>query len=156
MLTRFKPLFFLFLAQVCVGINIVFSKGLTNHINPFIIMTVRFTVASLFMSFLLIKSDERKRWDFHLSWLDWLVILAKGMGAGLFFNWLMLTGLNLTNANSAGLITSLLPAVVVCLNVILFKQQLNTRMIIAIMISVAGLILINFESFGKGACHALL
>lgn len=156
MFSRFKPLLFLFLAQVCVGTNIVFSKGLTSHINPFIIMAIRFTVASLFMSLLLLKSDERKRWDFHLSWLDWLVMLAKGVGAGLFFNWLMLTGLSLTNANSAGLITSLLPAIIVFLNVVFFKQKLTSQMIMAIMISVAGLILINCESFGQESCHALL
>ncbi|MBM3857710.1 MAG: DMT family transporter [Verrucomicrobia bacterium] len=152
--TRFKPLFLLFLAQLCVGVNIV-SKGLTSHIHPFIIMAIRFTVASLFMSLFLIKSGERRRWDFHLTWLDWLVMLAKGVGAGLFFNWLMLTGLSLTNANSAGLITSLLPAIIVCLNVILFKQKLTSQMLIAIMISVAGLILINFESFGAESRHAL-
>ncbi len=156
MLTRFKPLLFLFLAQVCVGINIVFSKGLTSHINPFIIMTIRFTVASLFMSLLLIKADERKRWNFHLSSLDWFVMLVKGVGAGLFFNWLMLTGLSLTNANSAGLITSLLPAIIVCLNVLLFKQKLTSQMVIAMMISVIGLILINFESLGKESRYALM
>lgn len=216
MLTRFKPLLFLFLAQFCVGVNIVFSKGLANHINPFIIMTIRFTVASLFMSLLLIKSHEKKRWNFYLTrmfhhfrdkkavkadrakqaqnddkgcmstysprsnssltqkpsafpalaverneifglnWLDWLVMLIKGVGAGLFFNWLMLTGLSLTNANSAGLITSLLPAIIVCLNVLLFKQKLTSQMFTAIMISVAGLILINLESFGKETHHALV
>ncbi len=155
MLTRFKPLLFLFLAQLCVGVNIVFSKGLTSHINPFIIMTIRFTVASLFMSLLLIRSGERKRWDFHLSLLDWSVMLVKGVGAGLFFNWLMLTGLSLTNANSAGLITSLLPAIIVCLNVLLFKQKLTSKMVTALMISVAGLILINFESFGADNRYAL-
>jgi len=155
-LYRFKPLFFLFLAQLCVGVNIVFSKGLASHISPLIIMTIRFTVASLFMSLFLIKSNEWKRWNFQLSWLDWAVMLTKGVGAGLFFNWLMLTGLHFTNANSAGLITSLLPAVVVCLNVMLFKQKLTTNMIIAIMISVAGLILINCESFGAESRHALV
>ena len=155
MLSRFKPLLLLFLAQVCVGVNIVFSKGLAGHIDPFIIMSIRFTVATLFMSLFLIKSGERRRWNFRLTWMDCLVMLVKGVGAGLFFNWLMLTGLKLTNANSAGLITSLLPAIIVCLNVTLFKQKLNTQMIIAIMISIAGLILINFESFGGEARQAL-
>lgn len=70
----------------------------------------------------------------------------------LFFNWLMLRGLSLTNANSAGLITSLLPAIIVCLNMILFKQQLNSKM----MVSIAGLVLINIESFGKEGGHAFL
>ncbi|MCX6958168.1 MAG: DMT family transporter [Verrucomicrobiae bacterium] len=155
MLSRFKPLLLLFLAQVCVGVNIVFSKGLASHINPFIIMTIRFTVASLFMSLFLIKSGEARRWNFRLTWMDCLVMLAKGVGAGLFFNWLMLSGLKLTNANSAGLITSLLPAIIVSLNVTLFKQKLNVQMIVAIMISIIGLVLINFESFGAEGRHAL-
>ena len=155
MFSRFKPLLLLFLAQVCVGVNIVFSKGLASHINPFIIMTIRFTVATLFMSLFLIKSGEARRWNFRLTWVECLVMLAKGVGAGLFFNWLMLTGLKLTNANSAGLITSLLPAIIVFLNVTLFKQKLNLQMIIAIMIAIVGLVLINFESFGAEGRHAL-
>lgn len=153
---KVKPLLLLFLAQGCVGINIVLSKGLVDHINPLIIMTIRFSLASLFMSLLLLRSDEIQKLNFRLSLMDWLVLLAKGVGAGLFFNLLMLRGLHFTNANSAGLITSLLPAIVICLNIFLFKQKLNKNILIAIMISIAGLIFINLEAFGAHSKNALL
>lgn len=156
MISRAKPLLLLLLAQACVGVNIVLSKGLVDHINPLIMMTTRFTFAALFLLPLCLQSGETKHWKFHLTKKDWLALLAKGLGAGLFFNLFMLTGLHFTNANSAGLITSLLPAIVVGLNVILFKQQLTKQMLIAIMISVAGLILINLESFGSSSARALL
>jgi drug/metabolite transporter (DMT)-like permease len=68
----------------------------------------------------------------------------------------MLYGLHFTNANSAGLITSLLPAIIVCLNIFLFRQKLDKNMLIAIMISIAGLTLINLESFGANSKNALL
>ncbi|MBX9578001.1 MAG: DMT family transporter [Chthoniobacterales bacterium] len=156
MISRAKPLLLLLLAQACVGINIVLSKGLVDHINPLIMMTTRFTFAALFMLPLCLQSGETKDWKFHLTKKDWLALLAKSLGAGLFFNLFMLTGLHFTNANSAGLITSLLPAIVVVLNILIFKQKLSKQMFIAIIISIAGLILINVESFGGSSANALL
>jgi drug/metabolite transporter (DMT)-like permease len=119
-------------------------------------VAARFTFAALFMVPLCLKKGEIKNWNFHLTKMDWLVLLAKSLGAGLFFNLFMLWGLHFTNANSAGLITSLLPAIVVGLNVLFFKQKLNKQMLIAIMISVAGLILINLESFRGSSTYELL
>ena len=143
LLARAKPLLLLLLAQACVGMNIVLSKRLINHVDPLIMMTTRFTFAALSMVPLWLQQHERERWYCHLTKTDWLALLAKSLGAGIFFNLLILTGLHFTNANSAGLIASLLPAIVIGLNIMLFKQQLNKQMMIAIMISVAGLILIN-------------
>jgi drug/metabolite transporter (DMT)-like permease len=151
-----KSMFILFLAQSCIGMNIVLSKGLIDHINPTIILAIRFSVASIFMSLLLLGSSDPTRFKLNLSKADWMALLAKGLGAGILFNFVMLSGLYFTNANSAGLITSLLPAIVICLNVMFFKQKLTKKMLTAIVISVAGLVLINLGALSGNTKNALL
>ena len=151
-----KSMLMLFLAQTCVGLNIVLSKGLIDHINPIIILAIRFSFASIFMFVLLLSSKEDHIFKLTLTRTDWLVLLTKGLGAGILFNFIMLSGLYFTNANSAGLITSLLPAMVICLNVMFFKQKLNRKMLIAIAISVAGLVLINFGAINANSKNALI
>jgi len=135
---------FLFLAQVCVGINIVLYKGLISHINPVLIMTVRFIFASLFMSILLFRDINQHHFRTSLDYKGWGILLVKGLGAGIAFNFILLSGLHYTDANSAGLITSLLPAVIICLNILLFRQKLTSRMSLSLLVSVAGLVLINW------------
>jgi len=135
---------FLFLAQVCVGINIVLYKGLISHINPILIMTVRFIFASLFMSILLFRDINQHHFRTSLDYKGWGILLVKGLGAGIAFNFILLSGLHYTDANSAGLITSLLPAVIICLNILLFRQKLTSRMSLSLLVSVAGLVLINW------------
>jgi drug/metabolite transporter (DMT)-like permease len=138
-----QSIFLLFLAQACVGINIVLSKGLINHINPIIMLTIRFSFASMAMLILLLLSKENNKYHLKFTRKEWLVLLVKGLGAGIFFNLIMLCGLYFTNANSAGLITSLLPAIVITISILCFKQKLSRRIVIALAISLAGLILIN-------------
>lgn len=147
--TLLKSMVWLFLAQACVGVNIVLSKGLVNHINPIVIMTIRFTFASIFMLLLLMKNNDAERFKLGLQRNDWLVLFAKAIGAGVAFNFIMLSGLHYTDANSAGLITSLLPAVVICLNILLFRQKMTAKMMLSIMISICGLILINYGALGS-------
>lgn len=151
-----KSLLILFLAQACVGISIVLSKGLIDHINPIIILTIRFSLASIFILLLLIRSKEKNKFKLTLTTKECWVLLASGLGAGILFNLMMLSGLHFTSANSAGLITSLLPAIVIGLNIMFFKQKLNRKILVSIAISVAGLILINFSAIGSKANNALM
>ena len=146
----------LFLAQACVGVNIVVSKGLVDHINPLILLTVRFSIASLFMLLLTYISREKTRFKLTMDINDWLVLVAEGISAGVMFNFIMLIGLHFTDANSSGLITSLMPAVIICLNVMFFRQQLSRKMLISIVISIFGLLLINYGTVGAGSKNALL
>lgn len=131
----------LFLAQTCVGNGIVISKSLINHINPLVILTIRFSFSSLFT--LLLVFNSRTSHKFQLTQKEWLILLVSGLGAGVLFNLIILSGLHFTSANSAGLITSLLPAIIIGLNVIFFKQKLTRKMLRSISIAITGLILIN-------------
>lgn len=147
----------LFIAQLCVGINIVLSKGLVEHINPLLLLTVRFTVASVFMAGLVLA---RRSGEFsavlRMDFKSWLILLAEGIGAGVAFNFIMLHGLRYTDANSAGLITSLLPAVIIVQNLIFFQQKLTGKMLKSVGLSILGLILINLGKNSFGALNPLL
>lgn len=156
MLNTVKSMLILFLAQACVGTGIVVSKGLIDHINPCIILTIRFSFASIFMLLMLISSKENNKFKLTLTITEGWVLLACGLGAGILFNLIMLSGLHFTSANSAGLITSLLPAIVIALNIMFFKQKLNRKIIVSIAISVAGLILINLSTINGKANNALM
>lgn len=147
----------LFLAQLCVGANFVLSKGLISHINPLVILLVRFSVASVFM-YAMIKVERKQQLSSfcQLSKKEILILCTQGLAAGIFFNILVLIGLYYTSANSAGLITSLLPAVVILMNVIFFSYKLSKKIIIALCISVMGLILINLSPIEMGVKNALL
>ena len=76
----------LFLAQVCVGTNIVLSKGLLNHIHPIIILTLRFSLAGIFILLLLIRSKEKDKFKLTLTGTEWSILLASALGAGVLFN----------------------------------------------------------------------
>gem|GEM_PF-4708071 len=82
-----KPLIILFLAQACVSINIVLSKNLIGHIDPLIILTIRFTLASIFILFLLLNSKSPNKFNLNLSAFDWLILIISGLGAGILFNY---------------------------------------------------------------------
>ncbi len=150
-----KSVLLLFTAQACVGVNIVLAKGLINHINPIIVLTVRFTVTSVIILCLSLRTPSLKQF-FSLTCKDWLIVTCEALGAGVAFNAIMLHGLYYTNANSAGLITSVLPIVVICLSVVLFKQKLTLKITKSVLIAVAGLVLINFSHDNVKASHALL
>jgi|GEM_PF-4377775 len=68
----------------------------------------------------------------------------------------MLSGLHFTDATSTGLITSLLPAIVICINLIFFKQKLTKKIIISLAIAILGLILINYNTIESNANNNLI
>lgn len=152
-----RSLSLLFLAQVCVGINIVLSKGLIEHINPLVLLAVRFSIASVFMFALVLTQHGYDHEQVRaLNFRGWLVLLAEGIGAGVAFNFIMLHGLSYTDANSAGLITSLLPAVIIVMNLIFFRQRLTARMLQSVGLSIVGLVLINLGKNSAASINPLV
>ncbi len=152
----FRSLTLLFLAQLCVGFSIVLSKSIVDQHSPLLLLTVRFSVSALIMYLVSKSSVNGSPLRTRLSRIGWVVLLSESLGAGVLFNFIMLSGLHFTNANSAGLITSLLPAVIILVNVIFFKQLLNRKIIISLSIAVLGLIMINLSASEGNAHNALL
>lgn len=137
---------FLILAQSMVGVNIVASKLLLSSIPVLFLLLMRFVIASIILLPLhLVTSEKNSSFKEHFSKLqkrDWSFILAQALSAGVLFNCLMLTGLNYTDANVAGIITSALPAIIVIMAWLALGEKISAQKALCIMFATAGLVVI--------------
>lgn len=146
----------LLLAQLMVGVCIVGAKALLVTMLPVAILTVRFSIAFLFLlSFHFIFSEKKIRVLKELSKKDWVYIFAQAICAGALFNILLLFGLKYTSASIAGIITSALPAIVAIFSVIFLRERLTIFTVLCIAFALLGLIIINAHNFHIGAAGHL-
>lgn len=152
-------MFFLILAQTMVGLNIVASKYILSSIPVLIILMIRFTCAGFILLPLHWLTPARqyrvKDYFLKLKGRDWIFIGAQALSAGILFNCLMLTGLHYTDANVAGIITSVLPAIIALLSWIILGEKISAQKIICILIATTGLIVIAYDQLKEiGASHS--
>ena len=142
---------FLFIAQAMVAINIVAAKVLLADYPIFFILLLRFTLASLFLFLLHFmthrapKNDSFGQQMKQLTAKDWQFLIAQGLCAGALFNCLLFWGLQYTNANLAGIITSALPAIIVILSLIFLRERLTQGKALCVSLAVIGLCVVNFQ-----------
>lgn len=148
----FKGMFFLFLAQIMVGINIVLSKYILASIPIQFILALRFSLAAAILFMLHEVSPARKQsiayYFSQLKRRDWYFILAQALCAGVLFNALMLLGLHYTDANVAGIITSVLPAIIALMSRIVLNEKISGKTAICIGFATFGLLVIAREKLG--------
>ncbi len=138
---------FLLLAQLMVGICIVGSKALLMTMPAVFILFIRFSIGFLFLLFThLAISKEKFQPLKKLSQKDWGIIFAQALCAGALFNILLLWGLDYTTASVAGIITSMLPAIVVVFSILLLKEKVTLYTVLCISFAVIGLMVINAHS----------
>ena len=151
---------FLILAQVMVGLNIVISKLLLEAIPVFWLLEIRFCLAALTLlplHWLTPARHQTLRQAFSdFSKKDGLSLSAQALCAGVFFNCFMLTGLNYTDANIAGIITSGLPAIIAILSWIFLKEKFSLQVFGCIGFATLGLTIITLDKFSHlDASHSL-
>lgn len=122
---------FLVLAQIMVGVNIVCAKYILSSVPVLFILTIRFTLATLILFALHWLTPAKKipliSYFSKLSGKDWFFIIAQGLCAGIFFNFLMLWGLDYTDANVAGIITSALPAIIAIMSWLILGEKISGK-----------------------------
>lgn len=156
-----QGMIFLALAQAMVGLNIVTSKLLLSSIPVLLLLTIRFILATLILLPLHWTTPARqfsvKDHFLKLRAKDWYFIFAQALSAGVLFNSLMLTGLNYTDANIAGIITSALPAIIAIMSFIILGEKISAQKSLCILFATAGLIIIGYDKLrGTGASHSFL
>lgn len=109
-------------------------------------LSTRFVIATLFLGVLLLFSRTKDKFKLTFTKSELFIFAMQGLCAGAFFNLLMLSGLHYTDANSAGLITSILPAIVMLINILFFKQNLTIKIIRSISLAIIGVFLINLNN----------
>ncbi|QMT59457.1 DMT family transporter [Legionella sp. PC997] len=155
----FKGMFFLILAQIMVGINIVFSKYVLSSIPVVFILTLRFTLAALILLplhwFTAAKNKPVRFYFSQLKLRDWYFIGAQAISAGILFNFLILWGLNYTDANVAGIITSALPAIIAIMSWLILGEKISGKKTICVGFATLGLIIIAYNKLaGIEANHS--
>ncbi|WP_116964321.1 DMT family transporter [Fastidiosibacter lacustris] len=136
----------LIVAQMVTGINITGSKFLVANLPIVVLLEIRFVVGSLVlmlcMPFLQQKNNPQDK-ICTLAKKDWFILIMQALCAGMFFNLLMLSGIQFTTASMAGLITSTLPAMIIILSFFIFKQRITRLKALCIIFATIGLIAIN-------------
>ena len=147
-----QGLIFLILAQTMVGVNIVTSKLLLFSVPILILLEIRFLLATVVLLPLHWISPSSRQYSLktyfsELKSRDWLFIFAQALSAGVLFNILMLTGLNYTDANVAGIITSALPALIAIMSWFILQEKISTEKALCVIFATIGLIIIAYDKF---------
>lgn len=146
-----QGLLFLAIAQIMVGVNIITSKILLSAIPILILLLIRFILASLVLLLLHWVSPARqysiKTYFLKLNRRDWCFIFAQALSAGILFNCLMLMGLNYTDANVAGIITSALPAIIAVMSRLMLNEKISAQKGLCVAFATAGLLVIAYDKF---------
>lgn len=156
-----QGMLFLILAQIMVGVNIVFSKYVLSSIPILFILTLRFTLASIILLPLhwltpAIKLPVSSYFS-QLDRRDWFFIFAQALSAGVLFNFLMLWGLHYTDANVAGIITSALPAIIAIMSWIILGEKISGKKAICVGFATLGLVVIACDKLsGIKVSHSFL
>lgn len=150
----------LILAQTMVGINIVTSKLLLSSIPILFLLAIRFALATVILLPLHwltpAKKITVKNHFSNIQQKDWIFIFAQALSAGILFNCLMLLGLNYTDANVAGIITSALPAIIAMMSWLILGETISAKKSLCVIFATLGLIVIAYDKFrGVGATHSL-
>ncbi len=88
---------------------------------------------------------------------DWIFLIAQALTAGVFFNFLMVMGLQYTDANVAGIITSALPAIIVIMSCLVLKERFTLKKIVCVGFATIGLVVINGGNIlGHPSHHSLI
>ncbi len=152
---------FLVSAQVMIGVNIVFSKYVLLSIPVMFMLAIRFTLATVILLPLHWLTPAKKYSISHhfskLSRRDWLFICGQGLSAGILFNFLMMLGLHYTDANMAGIITSVLPSIIAVMSWIILRERISSKQMSCILLASAGLVVIAFDKLtGVKTSHSFL
>ncbi len=149
-----QPYLLLVLSQITIGISIVAAKYLLNHQMPiFILLQVRFFIGTLFLIALsqipwLKPQKNSPRSPMQPS--DFILILLQALCAGFFFNILMSSGLKLTSANNAGIITSALPVVITLMSWFFLKEVMTKKKWFCVLLAFIGICVINLSHSAHG------
>lgn len=150
----------LVLAQIMVGLNIVVSKVLFPSFPVLILLEIRFLLATfvlLPLHWVTPKSHTLKFYFSDLKRRDWIFIIAEALCAGGLFNIFMLTGLNYTDANVSGIITSALPALIALMSWIFLHEKISSQKLLCIVFATIGLLIIAYDKLsGSNVQNSLL
>ncbi|NMC12704.1 MAG: DMT family transporter [Chloroflexi bacterium] len=131
------------LAMALAGSSVVAGKLLISAFPVFLGGCLRFVAASLILVPWLLSSEKGFP---RVNLKIWFYLFLQSLSGVFLFTVFMLVGLKYTTAIESGIITSTTPAVLGIISFVFLKEQLNGRKIAGIVLSLAGILVINIAS----------
>ena len=136
------------IAPLCWASNIVLARGVIDIIPPVCLAFWRWTVASLLM-WPFAHSHARRDWPLIIR--HWKMMLFLSLVGISGFNTLLYIAVHSTTAINGALIQTTMPAVIILISLIAFKEKVSRRQSLGVVLCIlgAGLVVLrgNFETF---------
>jgi drug/metabolite transporter (DMT)-like permease len=130
------------------SIAIVINKFFVVKIDPLLFTAIRalfIGIIFFFISFYISQSKSRK-----FKQTSWFNLISIGIIGGSFAFWLFFSGLKLTTAGRAAFLHKTLPIYAVILAFIFLKEKITKKQLIAMIIMLAGLLLMEITKISSG------
>lgn len=122
------------LTVVLWGISFISIKVAVSEVPPITMALIRFTIAAVILLAIIKKLEPAAR----LQEGDFFKMLLAGcLGITIYF-YFENTGVKLTTASSASLITSIIPIIAIIMDVLIFKTRISAIRLLGVFIAVAG------------------
>jgi len=126
-------------ASAFFGFSFVFSKSALEFIAPLHLLALRFLLAASILNILRLVGLIR----IDLPWKKVKALLPLGLVQPILYFLFETTGISLTSASEAGMVVALIPVATVLFAVIFLKERPTAPQLLAIGLSVAGVLLIG-------------
>ncbi|MBV8625672.1 MAG: DMT family transporter [Herbaspirillum sp.] len=140
----------LILSMSLVGAYVALTKPLAAMLPVFLLAWLRFAIGAVAMVRWMKKPADEKPLSTQSRWL---VFLESFLG-NFLFTLCMITGVSMTNAVSAGVIMSSIPAVVAVMSWIFLKEKISLRVWGAVACGAIGIGLLSLAKDTHGAAPA--
>jgi len=132
------------MCYLLVGISYPIAAESMNSIPVWTFIAITFAIGFVFLY--IIGRATKAPAIFSLSFKTWAIISLQSLLGAVLYTAFLLYGFEYSNAISASIFTSIAPAVVLTLSYFLLKEKLSHRKGIAILLAIAGVLVLTIPS----------
>ncbi len=138
-------------ANVIFGFSFIFSKTALSVSHPLIILSVRFTLAFIFLNLLLLSG----KFKISLKGKRKSKLILMGFAQPLLYFIFELYGLSMVSSALSGVIIALVPVVVIILARFFLRENATALQTICTLVSIGGICIISIISNNGSSNHFL-
>jgi drug/metabolite transporter (DMT)-like permease len=144
---------YLMLLQFCYAVPLILSQPALEQIPIFLFLELTFIVS--FLVLLPLSMKEKVKWS-QLGRKNILNLFIQGVLLNVLLNFFLMFGHSRTSATATGIIVCTTPAFILILSFFFLRERIKMMSIIAILLSMAGVALQSFITFGESPKVTLL
>lgn len=137
-------------AQAAIAVNVITGKFLIDKMPIHVYLCGRFFASTIFLWILMLMLKEsiviKKHPNNRLDKEDWFYLTMQAMTGGFLFNALFYWGIQYTTAISAGIISSVLPAIVAICALIILKEKMHKWQYLGILLASMAILVISLDN----------